>query len=690
MPPTPHDRKTTPAPTSRAPGRARATARLAAGVFAMALVASGCGPALVAPAGAAELESFGTCEALLTRIHEVVRSHVGAYGFDDRPVAPGGVAADPDVAPRPAAPGRMDSEAADLGAPADPAGTSAGSATQSGVASGSAQAASGTNVQEAGIDEDDTVKAGPGRILVLTDEVLRFVDVADGSPRLRGETTFGFDAETLLVEGDRVLVLGSEPHPDDGRPQVVVAEVDVTDPDNLRRGSSVRIDGELTAARSHEGVARLVVDSRPDLAFVAPGPTRRGTDTAVAANRDIVESSTLSDWLPRPDGAPMPDCAKVMVPRSYAGAGMLTVTTLDLNGPLRVVDETALLARGETVYDSGATLYVAMASFDPDAARATTNLHAFDTSGPDAATYLASGRVAGTVPGRWALSESAGVLRVVTADDAPAATAGASLRTLRREGTALVEAARVDGLGRGEQVKAVRFVGDVGYVVTFKRTDPLWVLDLRDPAHPNVAAELHVPGYSAYLHPLGDGTLVGVGQDADEATGRPLGLKVEIFDVSDPARPRSGAQWHAEAGSSSPAEDDPHAFLWWAPTGTIALPVVEATTAGAEPWNGGPLPTVGPAGPDVAAPTPPTVPPRPHDSRGPSTVVLHAGSGTVDAVGSVSCPGSEATPYAPGGAPGGDVWRSAVVGDSLFAVCSGGVAGYRLDGLSPTGQVRWH
>ena len=94
----------------------------------------------------------------------------------------------------------------------------------------------------------------------------------------------------------------------------------------------------------------------------------------------------------------------------------------------------------------------------------------------------------------------------------------------------------VGGLGRGERIYAVRFMGDRGYVVTFRQVDPLYALDLSDPAHPAVRGELRIPGFSSALQPIDDTTLIGIGQGAT-VEGRPLGTQVSLFDVSDPAGP---------------------------------------------------------------------------------------------------------------------------------------------------------
>ena len=127
----------------------------------------------------------------------------------------------------------------------------------------------------------------------------------------------------------------------------------------------------------------------------------------------------------------------------------------------------------------------------------------------------------------------------------------------------------------------MRFIGDVGYVVTFRQTDPLYTLDLADPANPRVLGELKIPGYSAYLHPVGDDLLLGVGQEATD-DGRIQGLQLSLFDVSDLARPvRLQKAQLGERWSSSAAEWDHHAFLWWPATKLAVLPIDSQSFRGA-------------------------------------------------------------------------------------------------------------
>jgi uncharacterized secreted protein with C-terminal beta-propeller domain len=192
--------------------------------------------------------------------------------------------------------------------------------------------------------------------------------------------------------------------------------------------------------------------------------------------------------------------------------------------------------------------------------------------------------VPGVVLDQFALSESAGTLRVATTrtDGGFGNATETGVHVLRRGGGQLDEIGSVGGLGRGERVYGVRFVGALGYVVTFRQTDPLYVLDFSDPTHPSLQGELKIPGYSAYLQAIGDGLLLGVGQDATDQ-GRRTGAQLALFDVHDPADPQRVAT--LPLGDWTTAEGDHHALLWWPATGQVMVPAQEYKDM-APPWSG--------------------------------------------------------------------------------------------------------
>ena len=495
---------------------------------------------------------------------------------------------------------------------------------------------SGTNVQEAGVDEPDLMKTDGRRLVTMTGGRLRIVDLTGERPKLAATllvTEQNQQAE-LLLAGDRVLVLHTTLNPavpqeqelapgDDraGRSmaspiqapsRVQVTVVDIADVEVPKVVAEVKLDGSLVTARMVDGVARLVLRSGPPrLGFSYPSGVNGQVDVnrATEANRQVVAASTVANWLPtysysEPGQAgaaagPLVDCADVARPKEFSGLDMVSVLSVDAEDP-RPGPATTVLGAGEVVYASAKNLYVSTSRWTgpvplaersvrepvrPDSEGApaptpettTTDIHKFAISDKVRTEYLASGSVPGRVLNQFSLSEFDGDLRVATTTDGIAqggdGVGGSESRVsvLRRDGRSLATIGSVGGLGKGERIFAVRFLGDRGYVVTFRQMDPLYVVDLADPSKPAVTGELEIPGYSAYLHPVGQHRLIGVGQDAT-AQGRALGAQISLFDVSDPASPKRLAQATLPR-SNSEAEFDHRAFLYWARTGLTLLPV---------------------------------------------------------------------------------------------------------------------
>jgi hypothetical protein len=457
---------------------------------------------------------------------------------------------------------------------------------------------SGTNVQEAGVDEPDLVKAGRGVIFVVAGNRLHAVE-ADGLDELGVLELEGWGHQMLLDHGRLLMISQATPFgevpigpptgdvpvaPSDvaagfGDTVTQLTEIDVSDPAAMRVTATERIRGEHVGSRLTGDTARVVLWSRP---------------------RAVIEPelrAQLRGWLPRrvlrrssggrPRFRPAARCRRVMRPAVHSGVDLLTVLTIDMAQGLPAVDSDAVLGGGQTVYASKRALYVGLEKWSAESPGATspepgdnTQLHKFDTSDAGSTAYRASGRVAGHLLNQFSMSEYEGVLRVATTRSGgpqPGAESESSVVTLAERDGALVQLGRVDGLGKGELIRAVRFLGDIGYVVTFRQVDPLYTVDLARPAAPRVAGELKILGYSAYLHPAGQDLLIGIGQDATPE-GRQLGVQASLFDVSNPATPARLHQRTLAATGSSEAEWDHHAFLWWPPAKLAVLPL--------EYWDG--------------------------------------------------------------------------------------------------------
>ncbi len=589
------------------------------------------------PAAADELlPAFDDCDALTARMRDLAAPYVGRYSSEDEgreataeralPPSMGAPAAGSPVAPQAAA-------------EADGAGSalSSKSADSSGLFSGSDAAdavgpgATGTNLQEAGVDEPDVAKTDGRLVVSLDGGRLRVVDVSTDRPEARGTLDLaaaGINPSELLLDGDRVLVIGTssgyQGRYDDSyagsggaepgfapesdlriaRPyggQAALALVDIGDPGSPRLLASEEITGRHVSARLSGGVARMVVTSTPDLRFRSGYGAGSTTDTY---NSDVLRLAKAEDWLPSrtiTDGsgrivapaAPLVDCTDVRYPAADSGMDLLSVVTLDLgrDDALSAASTTAVVTAGELVYASPDRLYVATTQGGWGAASTDrrfaaprdgirTAVHEFDISRPAGTEYLSSGSVSGYIPGRWALSEFEGDLRVVTTTQEPWRSDGFSagqteshvvVLTPRRG--RLAEIGRVGGLGHGETVRAVRWFDELAAVVTFRQTDPLYLVDLAVPDRPVLRGELKVPGYSAYLHPIGDHRLLGVGQDATD-TGRETGLQISSFDIADATDPRRVDTVGYGQGSSSPVQEDARGFVYLPERRTAVLPAL--------------------------------------------------------------------------------------------------------------------
>lgn len=471
---------------------------------------------------------------------------------------------------------------------------------------------SGTNVQVEGVDEPDMVKTDGERIVLISEGFLIVVDVTGDEPEEMGRLRLdNLAVQSFFLAGDTVLLFGSSwiSHPiplaegDSAfapitqSPTVQLIEVDISGDPEIRR--TMTIDGSFISGRMVGDAVRLVITSGP-VGFEWSYPSGSGLRAerkAIEENKEIIRNSSKENWIPyyvvadadgevRDEGT-LFDCDRARHPDEFSGMDMLTVLTVDLGAGLEVADATGVLATGNTVYASPDALYVATQGWDtwqwariaPDGDRpdtVTTEIHKFDISDPTVTEYRASGEVDGFLLNQFSMDENEGLLRVASTTSPNWWGSGfdseSMVTVLHEVSGELVRVGRVEGLGETEQIYSVRFLGDIGYVVTFRQTDPLYTIDLSDPTNPTVAGELEILGYSAYLHPLADGLLMGVGQDATE-TGRIQGTQVSTFDVSDPSDPRRVDTYTLSEGSNSQVEYDHHAFLYWDPERLAMVPV---------------------------------------------------------------------------------------------------------------------
>lgn len=521
----------------------------------------------------ADLHPAASCDQLLASYRDRGAALVGPYGW--------GGSIGPTLEGRVSQPGSI---AAPLAADAPPQASVGNSAT-------------GTNVQEVGVDEPDIAKTDGKLLARIDDATLTFYDVTGNSVRQVGELTLkDFAGGEILLVGTNVVALGRDTVTPAGaaQPGSRVAVVSVANPTQPTLTSNTSYSSRISSARQHGAAVRLVLSAGPPaLNFVQPGSARTAND-ALATNREAVRKSGLGDWIPSYDDGhgrhQLIDCGNVALPPQGTALGTVSIVGFDPSAPF-TRDAIGLAGLTDLAFESADHLYLTsspvsgclngrpcqpepgIASSDGIVAAplyvpfaTTTTLFQFDLDG-FRSTHVASGQVAGSIASRWSMDEAGGILRVAVTQRGQTSQVSAVV-TFRRDGTHLVENGRLDGLGAGETLTAARWFDNLVVLSTAKQTDPLYTVDLTDPAHPKLLGSLHIPGFTEYFHPIGGGKLLGVGQSGalDRRTWQPQS-QVGLFDISDLTNVRQLAV-AAVPGSASPvAAHDPRAFSWFSDRG---------------------------------------------------------------------------------------------------------------------------
>jgi inhibitor of cysteine peptidase len=201
-------------------------------------------------------------------------------------------------------------------------------------------------------------------------------------------------------------------------------------------------------------------------------------------------------------------------------------------------------------------------------------------------SFEAQGSVPGSVLNQYSMDEYNGNFRIAT--NWYSESQISNVYVLNSNLTII---GKLEGLAQNENLHSVRFMGDKCYLVTFKKTDPLFVIDLSQPENPKVLGELKIPGYSDYLHPYDETHLIGLGKEAVEAEQGDFawyqGLKLALFDVSDVNNPVQLANYTiGDRGTDSAALTDPKAFLFDKEKGLLVIPVDLALVSEANKQQG--------------------------------------------------------------------------------------------------------
>jgi hypothetical protein len=323
-------------------------------------------------------------------------------------------------------------------------------------------------------------------------------------------------------------------------------------------------------------------------------------DQLIKTNTRIIEDATVGDLLPgvedtrhisgKPtvDNAVLSECENFYASQAGDGVSFLSLIAFKIDA-LEELEATTIFGKPGAVYASGHSLYVAVRHNksqlygwyyeDEDSIDEATTVHKFGLNSQlSQSAYLGSGVVKGRILNQFAMDEHDGYLRIATTTGrVPDPEVHSSLSVVEEQSGKLEVVGMVDQIAPTEDIRSVRFNGDVGFIVTFKKTDPLFVLDLSEPTLPVIKGELKIPGFSTYMHMMDEGHILSVGYDADDQGSFAwfTGIQLQIMDVTDMEEPtRTHAEVIGTRGSTSDAATNHLAFNYFAPKDLLAVPIV--------------------------------------------------------------------------------------------------------------------
>lgn len=287
--------------------------------------------------------------------------------------------------------------------------------------------------------------------------------------------------------------------------------------------------------------------------------------------------TTYNEWSEEDgDDLPVPEINGVKVSCSdiihfdSKGNSYTVITATDTADKNSETTSLSVLAHSNQIYCSENNLYILRNCYYSESGD-TTAITKISLDGTRL-TCSANGEVKGRFNNNYSFDEYEGNLRVVTTNY--------NYKTYKNECALHILDGKLEVIGSipditgglNEEVKSVRFMGDVAYVVTFEQTDPLFVLDLSEPEAPAIKGELFMPGYSTYLHPLGNGMLLGIGYGGDEENADLNKLKIALYDVSDMTKPEILDEFIINNGETT-ANYNPKALIHYAAKNIIGIPV---------------------------------------------------------------------------------------------------------------------
>lgn len=446
---------------------------------------------------------------------------------------------------------------------------------------------SSTNIQVQGVDESDVVKtdgkfiysistdfSGENGVLTITKAVP--VDKAVVVGRITIDKSI--NPTGIFLNGDYLVVLSNSNYYLDSRNYRTIAQIyTIKDRAHPRLLRSLGFEASLIGTRMIDGYAYLVM--RNSGYNVVDYSGKVITKNTIPKYFDLNKKLDSSKKVGVKD---LVSCGQMSYLSPAESPKYLEIVAFPVNNSNKI-EKQVVIGGGDQIYVSENNLYVASTrnSRWDWWQKEMTDIHKFNLE-KGKIKLVATTAVPGTILNQFSLDEYQGKLRVVVTEGR---TGGwESVGRVQRNGLYilnenLVRIGWYENFGEGEKIYSARFMGERAYVVTFLQTDPLFVFDLKNVREPKLLGELVIPGFSTYLHPYDATHLIGVGLQSANSTSTPgftwnQGLKIGLFDVTDPTMPKQlFSEEIGDRGSDSVALSDHHAFLFSKSKNLLALPV---------------------------------------------------------------------------------------------------------------------
>jgi inhibitor of cysteine peptidase len=442
-----------------------------------------------------------------------------------------------------------------------------------------------TNNQVQGIDEADIIKTNGEYVFHVIDGKVKIIKAFPSNqmevlnPLILNEN---FYPSQLFLYEDQLVVLGTR---NEMMTKVAIDRMiapmshytsamvfDVKDPRKPQMIRQIDLQGSLVEARMKDGMIYLVSNYYPNYWILNE-------------KKDADLRPKYKDSLIHKEYQPV-NYRKIQYLPESKETNFTIISTFNLNNPDLKVNVSTYLGAGNQLYMSENNIYLAvtnypfMRTFQESMVTPGTSIYKFSINRTNV-VFEASTEISGTVLNQFSMDEHNGYFRVATTEGFTWDEKNPSANHLLILDRNLVEVGKISDLARGERIYSARFMGDRVYIVTFRETDPLFVIDAKDPKQPKVLGELKIPGFSNYLHPYDENHLIGFGQDTkviDGGSGNPRvltnGVKLSLFDVSDMTNPKEKfTEIIGGRGSYSSLNHDHKALLFYKKENLFAFPI---------------------------------------------------------------------------------------------------------------------